>query len=42
MNESRALVGIRSGLAGLVTAVLWGLVEVIALARSRWSHGRRG
>ena len=42
MDVSHALVGIRNGLAGLVSALLWGLVEVIALARSRWSHGGRG
>lgn len=42
MNISHALVGIRSSLAGLVSALLWGVVEVIALARSRWSHGGRG
>jgi hypothetical protein len=26
----------------LASALLWGLVELIALARSRWLHGQRG
>ena len=41
MNQSRRLDDIRSSLVGLAGALLWGVLEVIALARSRWSHGRR-
>jgi hypothetical protein len=28
-------------LTALAGALVWGVVEVIALARSRWSHGQR-
>jgi hypothetical protein len=41
MNQSRRLGDIRSSLIGLIGALLWGAVEVIALARSRWSRDQR-
>ena len=36
MNQSRPRGTVRN-LAALAGALLWGMVEVVALARSRWS-----
>jgi hypothetical protein len=41
MNVNRLNIDLRR-LPVLASALLWGLVELIALARSRWLHGQRG
>jgi hypothetical protein len=40
MNQNSRRLSTRS-LAAMASAILWGLVEVIALARSRWSGRQR-
>jgi hypothetical protein len=44
MNQPRRRSTVRS-LAAVASALLWGVIEVVALARSRWSmrlHHERG